>query len=393
MDGETKPHPDILDSLLQKLLEAEIKPLQKLYLLRTHLIPTYIHKLIHEDFTGTTLETMDRHVRAAAKTFLFQVQGLPNACVHLKVKNGGLGIPQLRWFIPNLAFKRMRRLTTSRCPYVKYLTSTPEFTKEMTRISILTPDGLDYDLRLLRDISTNPANRGFLCFSVGGHIVNRHLTGWTNIPSRQLISLIRLRSGTLGAIYGAPNQPTCHRCMEDTPESLFHILNKCPSTKGLQCTRHDKIRDMINDTLTDKGWSVLREIRIPTSKETHIRPDLIVINRDQSKAFVLDVRVAYEMDKNSLDRKDLRKREKYQKYNDDIMNYLRFHFPDLRNLDFYGLIFGSRGSIHCTTLNLLKDTFHFSDLRLGALIDKIIDESLKIYSIFKGDQPFPDHLV
>ena len=271
---------------------------------------------------------------------------------------------------------------------MKFLSTTQEFTQEMTRISILAPDKLDYDLRQLRDISTNPSNRGFLCFSVGGHIVNRHLTGWTNIPSRQLISMIRLRSGTLGAIHGAPNQPGCHRCMEDTPESLFHILNKCSSTKGLQCIRHDKVRDLIHDTLTEKGWTVLREIRIPTSKESHIRPDLIVINRDQTKAFVLDVRIAYELDKDSLVRKDLQKREKYQHYNVDIINYLRFHFPDIPSPDYFGLVFGSRGSIHCTTLNLLKDTFHFSDLRLGFLIDKIIDESLKIYSVFNDDQPY-----
>src|SRR5699024_2301687 len=172
----------------------------------------YTHRLIHEDFTGTSLELMDKNVRASAKTFLAQISTIPNACIHLKVKNGALGIPQLRWFIPNLAFKRMRRLTTSRCPVVKYVTTTAEYIHEMTRISILAPEKLDYDLRLLREIDTNPANKGFLCFSVGGHIVNRHLSGWTNISSHQLISLIRLRSGTLGAIHGAPNQPTCHRC-------------------------------------------------------------------------------------------------------------------------------------------------------------------------------------
>src|SRR5699024_1360656 len=147
---------------------------------------------------------------------LWQLPSMPNACVHLKVKNGGMGIPQLRWFIPNLAFKRMRRLTSSRCPIVRYLTNTTAFSKEMTRISILVPDKLDYDLRLLREMNTNPANRGFLCFSVGGNIVNRHLSGWTNTPSHKLISLLRLRSGTLGAIHGAPDQPTCRHCRNGT---------------------------------------------------------------------------------------------------------------------------------------------------------------------------------
>src|SRR5699024_9004744 len=243
-------------------------------------------------------------------SFLFQLPSMPNACVHLKVKNGGLGIPQLRWFIPNLAFKRMRRLSSSTCPNVRYLTTTPEFLHEMTRISVLVPEKLDYDLRLLREIATNPANKGFLCFSVGGHIVNRHLSGWTNTPSRQLVGLLRLRSGTLGAIHGAPNQPTCHRCNDGSPETLFHVLNLCPQTNGLQCLRHDKIRDMIFETLSEKKWTVLREVRIPVSRNGHGKPDLIAIHPTQPKAFVLAVRISYERDKNSLAGMDTRRRKK-----------------------------------------------------------------------------------
>ena len=385
-DGTTESDPLLYQPLLTKLLRARLKPGQKLYFLRSHLIPTYIHRHLHEDFTGTTLDIMDRNIRAVVKTFLAQVPGIPNPCIHLKVKNGGLGVPQLRWFIPNLAFKRMRKLCISRCPCIRFLTSTDEFKREMTRISILTPAKLDYDLRLLRDISTNPGNRGFLCFSIGGNIVNRHLAGWTNIPSHKLISLIRLRSGTLGAIHGAPNQPTCHRCKRDTPESLFHILNQCPETNGLQTLRHDKVRDMVHDTMVEKGWTVLREVRIPISRDNHVRPDLIAIHPTLPKAFVLDVRISYELDKDSLLRKDLEKRAKYQENNTPILDYTRVNFPDIHQLQYYGLIFGSRGSIHCVTLNLLKNTFGFSDLRLSAIIDKVIHESLSIYGLFNSDR-------
>src|SRR5699024_10357085 len=106
-NGSTPSNQHVFDDLLDKLLRSKLKPLQKLYFLRTHLIPTYTHRLIHEDFMGVSLEAMDRNIRATVKTILAQVPGIPNPCIHLKVKNGGLGIPQLRWFIPNLAFKRM----------------------------------------------------------------------------------------------------------------------------------------------------------------------------------------------------------------------------------------------------------------------------------------------
>src|SRR5699024_9666838 len=96
----TRCDPSLFDHLLERLCQARLKPIQKLYFLRTHLIPTYIHRLTHEDFTGTALEEMDRKIRTTAKVFLAQVPAMANACVHLKVKHGGLGIPQLRWFIP-----------------------------------------------------------------------------------------------------------------------------------------------------------------------------------------------------------------------------------------------------------------------------------------------------
>src|SRR5699024_4995795 len=95
-DGTTESDPLLYQPLLTKLLRARLKPGQKLYFLRSHLIPTYIHRLLHEDFTGTTLDIMDRNIRAVVKTFLAQVPGIPNPCIHLKVKNGGLGVPQLR---------------------------------------------------------------------------------------------------------------------------------------------------------------------------------------------------------------------------------------------------------------------------------------------------------
>src|SRR5699024_1942863 len=218
------------------------------------------------------------------------------------------------------------------------------------------------------------------------HIVNRHLSGWTNIPSHRLISLIRLRSGTLGAIHGAPNQPTCHRCEKNVPESLPHILNECEETNGLQCLRHDKIRDMVFDTLIEKNYSVLRESRIPVSRDCHIKPDLITIHPTRPVAYVLDVRIPYERHKDSLSGMDLQKRMKYRKYHEHISDFIRLHYPFVDRLEYYGLIFGSRGSIHCVTLNLLKVTFGFSALRIGAILEQAIHDSLSIYSLFHSDQ-------
>ena len=141
---------------------------------------------------------------------------------------------------------------------------------------------------------------------------------------------------------------------------------------------------MIGDTLKKKGWIVLREHHIPITRNRQVKPDLIVIHPTRPLAFVFDVRISYELNKDSLAKQDLGKRAKYSSYDQHILDYIRINYPDITKLEYFGLIFGSRGSFHCVTLNLLKDTFKFSDLRLGAIIDKIIDESLMIYSLFHG---------
>ena len=84
--------------------------------------------------------------------------------------------------------------------------------------------------------------------------------------------------------------------------------------------------------MVEKGWTVFPEIRIPISRDNHVRPDLIAIHPTLPKAFVLDVRISYELDKDSLLRKDLEKRAKYQENNTPILDYIRVHFPDIHGL-------------------------------------------------------------
>ena len=147
---------------------------------------------------------------------------------------------------------------------------------------------------------------------------------------------------------------------------------------------------MIHETMAEKKWIVLRETKIPTSHDKYVQPDLIAIHPTKPMAFVLDVRIPYEQDKDSLARKDIQKRNKYQAHDNYILDYIRFHYPEITRVEYYGLIFGSRGSIHCVTLNLLKDTFKFSDLRLSAIIDKVVYESLQMYSLFHIGGQLPE---
>lgn len=240
----------------------------------------------------------------------------------------------------------------------------------------------------MSEILTYPKHRGNLCFQVGGKIVNKFLSGWTEIDGRPLVNMLRLRFGTLGAIDGAPSQPTCHNCDEGSLATLAHIINDCPGSRGLQIKRHNSTLELIFENLDKKGWTVLREESIRVG-QSYVKPDLIVVNHETHGALVLDIQISYETSISTLDMHDLAKREKYRRHSSAIISHLSTRGYPVRKLDFYELIFGSRGAIHNVSLNILKK-FGFADNWITGLITKIMYQSKTIFDICGPTRPTPN---
>lgn len=83
------------------------KPQQKLFMIRVFLIPRFYHRLIFSRLTAKNLNRIDVSIRKVIREILHLPKDLPKAAFHLRVADGGLGIPPLRFVIPIIARKRL----------------------------------------------------------------------------------------------------------------------------------------------------------------------------------------------------------------------------------------------------------------------------------------------
>ena len=105
------------------------------------------------------------------------------------------------------------------------------------------------------------------------------------------IAAVKVRGNFIGTALrrsrGRPEASTRCDCWGRT-ESLGHILQVCPRTHVSRVARHDKIVDLVEETLARKGYTITREPAIPTPTGI-CRPDLVAA-KDSAKT-VLDVTI------------------------------------------------------------------------------------------------------
>ena len=113
----------VLDDGMRELSQAPLKPQQRLYLLRLHLIPKLYHTLVLSNVTDKTLKWLDCCVRSAVRSWL----PLPKDTTNAKERDGGLAIPSLRHSVPNMRSNRLGELVSSADPAVVEMLGTKKF--------------------------------------------------------------------------------------------------------------------------------------------------------------------------------------------------------------------------------------------------------------------------
>ena len=78
-----------------------------LYTLRSHLIPSLAHYLTFNTISLKSLSASDNKIRSAVRQWIRLLKDTPVAFFHLGVKDGGLGILQLRKWVPIIRINRM----------------------------------------------------------------------------------------------------------------------------------------------------------------------------------------------------------------------------------------------------------------------------------------------
>jgi hypothetical protein len=98
--GVEKPSILNLAAWLQNIKKAPLKPDQKLTLLKQFVIPRLLYGLQNPNVTTRTLRDGDRLIRKAVKGLYHLNAHTAHALIHACVRNGGLGVLELRRAIP-----------------------------------------------------------------------------------------------------------------------------------------------------------------------------------------------------------------------------------------------------------------------------------------------------
>jgi len=101
---------EILRPLLEAVTRA-LKPQQRMFALRTMIVPKLYHQLALGAVTIGALNKTDKIIRSTVRGWLALPHDAPNAYIHATVRDGGLGILSLRWTAP---LQRRGRLLAAR---------------------------------------------------------------------------------------------------------------------------------------------------------------------------------------------------------------------------------------------------------------------------------------
>lgn len=321
------PSPYILYNKYCKLLSCSpLKPHQRLFALKYHIIPKLMHPLVLSDLPIYKIRGLDILTRNYVRKWLHLPHDFPIGILHAKTSIGGLGIPRLitmvAWnkisrrsklqhhpldifrLIGNLSFvqddiKNCRKLLmkTLRCPPSEESLAA----YEMAQLNA-TSDG-----QSLKEAHKVPAAHDWVhWYDKKGHLAGRDYIGMIHSRYNCLPTRCRVWRGR-----GAQPQHLKCRAGCGANETLGHIAQICPRTHNIRVKRHDRILDFICKRLGEVGWSVEREKRYQLSGHIMI-PD-ITMTRSGTHNIVLDLQVVGDSDKDM----DSRSRMKISKYAND----------------------------------------------------------------------------
>ena len=273
-----------LQKYLDNLSRAPLKPQQRLYILKRHVIPALYHQLVLFDCSKRLLTFLDVKIRGAVKRWLKMPMDTNDFFIHAPVIEGGLGVAVLKNAITLMQKSRLEKLLGSSDPAVAAVAGT-SFVADMLRshsvplqvagIPICNKENLKRALAygLHRSVDGSGLN---MCSQIS--IANKWVDSSTHLMSgANYIGAIKVRGNLMATAArmarGRPQRDVaCDAC--GRTKSLGHILQVCPRTSGARIDRHNSVLARTVKVLVKNHWSVLVEPAIPTLAGIR-RPDIV----------------------------------------------------------------------------------------------------------------------
>lgn len=286
---------------LERISNAPLKPQQRLILLKEHVVPGLLHRLVLGKSTATSLKAADVTIRLHVRKWLHLPHDVPLGFFYTPLGQGGLGLPCLQHIVPLHRWNRYVRIRDT-------LEGLPDIVTSRHVQSILhsSSQALSFLGGEPSKAGLNSYWRGRLLESVDGkelENIGHHPsdTKWSGslstetrgedfvhytalrinaIPSRDRTT--RGRKGTVGVVTSCRNG--CN-----VPETTYHAIQVCLRSKGMRMERHNRVVDLLEAGLKSRGCKVTKEKRQQVETVGARQPDLIAcIART---AYVIDAQV------------------------------------------------------------------------------------------------------
>jgi len=357
MEGfEISTFQDIID----RVRTLPIKPMQKVDLLRTYLLPRYTYGLIARPPSKEVLKSIDVIIREGIKKMLHLHETTSSAYLYTPRKEGVLGLLEIGKQVLLAALRNGVKAMQSSDDVVRDSLANDQIQKKYSgyaaALRLAWPVTIkqldDYKVRLRKSyreqLSQQMAQgQGSEDFAYET-ISNAWLSRSDLLRSSRLIDAIKLRTNTyptrvvMKRAHDNVN-PICRACGEKD-ETLGHILGQCPHTKPKRIKRHNEIVNLIKERLAKSG-RIMTEPVIEHEGERY-KPDLVIVNEEG--LLVLDVTVRYE-NKDFLAAAAREKIEKYKHIALKLKNELK-----AKNARVVPIVIGSRGALPKNTVLELK---------------------------------------
>lgn len=335
-----------------------LKPHQKINMIRTYLLPRFIHKMVASTPSLGSLRQLDQEVKQQVKQILHLHQTTTDGVIYTSKSHGGLGIQRVENIVILAKLRSAIKMARSEDGAVRQTLAGQEAKIERYASSI----GLSWPVEMkdverariiLKKKETDrwkglaSQGQGIKEFA-GDRIGNEWLYKPELLKPSRYLDALKLRTNTFGSrvvLYRAKKDidVNCRRCGVQA-ETLGHILGNCTHTKPMRIHRHDEIVKLVENNVPE-GCEVFVEPSVSIGGELR-KPDLVI--KDHGRVFVVDVSVRYE------DKENLRNayREKKRKYKDTAEYFKRS--MNATRAEVIPIIVGCRGAMPMETVQNMK---------------------------------------
>lgn len=226
-----------LQTYINIVSKISLKPRQRLFILRTFLIPSTYHALTLRTTNLSTVRKLDSITRQAVRKWLHLPHDTLSAYIHAETSEGGLHIPSLRWEIPEMRARRLKNIAEISPAHASLVQQEinlclRRLNDKSTTLSSSKEIKNRWATLLYKSIDGAP-------FSESSKVPQQHLwikDGSTSLSGRDYVNLCKLRINAM---------PSRSRCARGRPtkdsfciggcnavESTNHILQICYRTNA-----------------------------------------------------------------------------------------------------------------------------------------------------------------